>query len=687
MQSAAFNPGRAASSTQTLVARIYRYKVLLRRRWWVLVLTTSVVMCLQALFIERQPRTFSSHAQMVMSGKVRVTEGTGYTEELQNFFGTQISLLRSDLILNRAAARVKTLRPDLPPVPVEVIAGQQRGADIIDLRATGSEAEYTRAYLDAVMEEYLEYKKEKRIETTDSSLQTIMDLLLQRDKELKDALEKLHDFKRKNAIDLLEQQNRSASSYLAKLNSQLADLKMEYELLNVLTPDQQLELGARTGTPGGEPPGETVVTSYQRAREQIQKLVNEREEWSEFLKPAHPRILKLDGEIERMQKQLAFYKEQTLEELRLRKLKLEQEIKAASDTIKEVRAEVDQGSSKLADYEQLKGDVARAQNFYEEVQRLSRTFNLSRDLGRENVSILKPASVAVIAARDLKKSLLLAGVAGLVLGVGLLYVLDRFDDRITTLSELAEQLNEVLVGQVPEVKMRKTKGRLELLKPDDDRHMFAEAYRNIRSSLLFMDAEGHKPKTIIITSAAPNEGKSTVTANLALTMARAGNRVLLVDADLRRGSQHRSFNIEPEPGLVEYLRKEAKFADILRPLPDSTLTIVPRGQFASNAGELLLSSTMDQFLNEAEARYDVVLFDSAPVLATDDTTSFAPKVDGVLFIVRGSFTSARLARAALDQLHHRQVNVLGLVFNRVDTSIPEYHYYKYNEYYSNTGPA
>jgi capsular exopolysaccharide synthesis family protein len=670
-----------------LVARIYRYKVLLRRRWWVLLLTTSVVMCLQALFIERQPRTFSSHAQMVMSGKVRVTEGTGYTEELQNFFGTQISLLRSDLILNRAAARMKTLRPDLPAIPVEVIAGQQRGADIIDLRATGSEAEYTRAYLDAVMEEYLEYKKEKRIETTDSSLQTIMDLLLQRDKELKDAQEKLHDFKRKNAIDLLEQQNRSASSYLAKLNSQLADLRMEYELLNVLTPDQQLDLGAKAGPPGGEVTGDTAGTSYQRAREQIQKLVNEREEWSEFLKPAHPRILKLDGEIERMQKQLAFYKEQTLEELRLRKLKLEQEIKAASDTIKEVRAEVDQGSTKLADYEQLKGDVTRAQNFYEEVQRLSRTFNLSRDLGRENVSILKAASVAVISAKDLKKSLLIACVAGLVLGIGLLYVIDRFDDRITTLSELSEQLNEVLVGQVPEVNTRKTKGRLDLLKPEDDRHMFAEAYRNIRSSLLFMDAEGHKPKTIIVTSAAPNEGKSTVTGNLALTMARAGNRVLLVDADLRRGSQHRPFSVEPEPGLAEYLRKEAKFADILRPLPDSSLTIVPRGKFASNAGELLLSSAMDQFLNEAEAHYDVILFDSAPVLATDDTTSFAPKVDGILFIVRGSFTSARLARAALDQLHHRQVNVLGLVFNRVDTSIPEYHYYKYNEYYSNAAQA
>jgi len=295
------------------------------------------------------------------------------------------------------------------------------------------------------------------------------------------------------------------------------------------------------------------------------------------------------------------------------------------------------------------------------------------------VSIMEMGTPPVSVRPGLIKSLLIGLGAGAIAGIAILFLLDRIDDRMASFSEFQHHFSESVLGQIPK---EKAKGKVSLLQPDDARHVFAESYRNVRSSIFFMPYEGPRPKTILITSAVPNEGKSTVSANLAITMALSGARTLLIDADLRRGALRETFGISSKIGFSEVLKQEVNWREVVIPSSYPNLFIIPRGRTLSQPSEHLLRESTDSLLKEIYHEYDYIIIDSSPILAADDTTSLAPKIDATLFVVRLSYTSARLVRKSLELLYNRQVNVPGVILNFVDTSLPEYYYYQYSEYYN-----
>jgi capsular exopolysaccharide synthesis family protein len=170
-------------------------------------------------------------------------------------------------------------------------------------------------------------------------------------------------------------------------------------------------------------------------------------------------------------------------------------------------------------------------------------------------------------------------------------------------------------------------------------------------------------------------------------MALSGAKTLLVDGDLRRGSLREAFGIQSRIGFAEVLKQEVNWREVVVPTSLSSLFILPRGNTLSQPSEHLLRETTDSFLKEIYNDYDYVIIDSSPVLAADDTTSLAPKIDATLLVVRLAYTSARLTKKALDSLYHRQVNVPGVILNFVDTSLPEYYYYQYAAYYTRATSA
>jgi len=280
---------------------------------------------------------------------------------------------------------------------------------------------------------------------------------------------------------------------------------------------------------------------------------------------------------------------------------------------------------------------------------------------------------------------LIAGVCGgLLIGLSILFFLDHIDDRITSVVDTHSRLDEHVLGQIP---TQKHKGSLEPLRENDPRHAFAESLRGLRSSLLYLPFEGDRPKTILITSAAPNEGKSTVALNLAITMALAKVRVLLVDADLRRGTLHRWVDRESAPGLSDLLQGTASLEKCVLPTSFCGLDLIAHGEETQNPGELFLGVRLDQFLRDIYGLYQYVIFDSSPIMAADDATSLAPKLDASIFVVRFYHSSARASKRALELLRDRQANVLGIVCNDVSQMHDEYYQYKYPEYYGSQTSA
>jgi polysaccharide biosynthesis transport protein len=234
---------------------------------------------------------------------------------------------------------------------------------------------------------------------------------------------------------------------------------------------------------------------------------------------------------------------------------------------------------------------------------------------------------------------------------------------------------------VPDVSKNKDIKPLDLLDHGDERHIYAESYRSLRSAIVYLGMEGAAPKILLVTSAIPNEGKSTVSANLARTLAMGGSRVLLVDGDMRKGRLHEVLGFPAVPGLVEILQDPDKLASVIRQNSIPNLSFLSRGGPSHTPGDLFLGAGLNCLLERFRQLFDYVIIDSCPIFAADDSSTLAPKVDGTLFVVRSGYSHAKAVKEALEVLYKRHANIIGIVFNRANTSASGYYYYKYNEYY------
>jgi succinoglycan biosynthesis transport protein ExoP len=254
------------------------------------------------------------------------------------------------------------------------------------------------------------------------------------------------------------------------------------------------------------------------------------------------------------------------------------------------------------------------------------------------------------------------------------------DDRFTSIMEVNQALGDTVMGMLPKVTAEKS-GVPRLLEANDSRHVYTESYRSLRSALHFLETGEDHPKVLLITSATPSEGKSTVSANLAHTLAMAGSRVLLVDGDLRRGQLHRLLGVQNEIGLTDLLVGSCAQEQAIQRDSFPNLAFIARGKSHGNPGDLLLSSQFDYHVARWRQEFDYVLIDSSPVFAAADAGSLASRVDGTLFLVRSHHSSAKVTREALEQLVQRRGKILGVVFNMADTSARSHYHYKYAEYY------
>jgi len=221
-----------------------------------------------------------------------------------------------------------------------------------------------------------------------------------------------------------------------------------------------------------------------------------------------------------------------------------------NDQIKEWGGKSLEISRKMSEYQTMKEDKARLQNMFDRLMTTYLSIDMDRNVTQESVTVLEPATPPSPAPSRLIKFVVLAAGMGLILGLSILVVLDRLDDRPSSFSELQELVNEEVLGQIPMVRS-KDKASPGILREDDDRHALVEAYRNLRSSLLYMATEGKRAKTILVTSASPREGKTMIASNLAITLAQKSKQpVCLVDADLQFGDVAVMLKLTPHHTIV-----------------------------------------------------------------------------------------------------------------------------------------
>jgi capsular exopolysaccharide synthesis family protein len=294
-----------------------------------------------------------------------------------------------------------------------------------------------------------------------------------------------------------------------------------------------------------------------------------------------------------------------------------------------------------------------------------------------------------------------AVVLGLASGVGLAFLLEGLDNTVRT-TEQAQLISGLAsLGMIPlgsksaregpnsrRLVIASSKEAVELVAKVRPQSQMAESYRALRTSLLLSNL-GAPPKVIMVTSALPQEGKTTTSINCAVVLAqKKDTRVLLIDADLRRPSIHKKLGMDPGNGLSKLLTDSATHLDdVITPTTIlSNLFVLPAGKTPPNPAELLASSNMRDLLADLREKFDHIVIDTPPSLSVTDAVVLSPRADAVLLVIRSGQTTKQALRRSRDILTQVNAKVVGVLLNAVDLRSPDYYYYyeyqsKYASYY------
>lgn len=220
----------------------------------------------------------------------------------------------------------------------------------------------------------------------------------------------------------------------------------------------------------------------------------------------------------------------------------------------------------------------------------------------------------------------------------------------------------------------------------DARSPFAEAFRTLRTNINFAGLD-NPYKTLVVTSAGPNEGKSTTSSNLGIVMAQANNKVLLVGADLRRPTLHRLFGVDDTVGITNVLVNDLNPAEVAVESNVPGLYILPSGPIPPNPAELIGSQRMQKMIERARETFDYVLIDSPPVLIVTDTLLLSAMVDGVILVIKSGVARVDATREAKGKLENVGAKIVGAVLNKVNMSSDDYYYYSYYYYHQGGGES
>jgi len=688
--------------------------VLLKRRASI-ALVAAVIVAGVAVRTLRLEKTYTAAVSLVIelqSPKVLgdqvqdVGESTSSFWQSKEFFETQFRILRSHAVAERV---VRKLALDRDPAflrleriadpqeraramartdAVAVLRGRMKVDPVRDSRVVNvlvEDNDPKRAALaaNAIADEFISFNMEEKRGTSRSASEWLRDQIEQLQTRLSQSEVALHRFKRENEIftATLEDSQSIVGRRLSAISDALTRVREQRAGLagKVKTVRAARVQGRLWSLP-------QVVASpvAQAHRQRALQLGEERAEAEARYGPDHPRLLALEG-----RRKAALDLAAREEERIAGALEIEEEQAAATEAnltalLGSAKREASEVNKKEVDFNRLRREQETSAKIVDLVTKRLKDVDLASLLRTNNVRVLDAAEQpGGPSAPNLKLALLAALAVGLILGVGQAFVREQLDNTVKTQEDLEQYARTPFLGLIPAVK------------PDDlepgqtpDLHILrkpkspvAECCRTVRTNLLFLGTEKPLPR-LVVTSSGPQEGKTTAVIDLGITFAQSGQRVLLVDTDLRRPRLHRAFDLPGEIGLTSVLLDESLLGQALQATKVPDLSVLACGPLPPNPAELLHTERFRLLAAELGRRFDRVLFDSPPVGAVTDAQILASAVDGVLLLAKAGKTSKDAVARARRSLDDVDARVVGAVLNAVDLSdrASGYYYYYYERY-------
>jgi succinoglycan biosynthesis transport protein ExoP len=346
-------------------------------------------------------------------------------------------------------------------------------------------------------------------------------------------------------------------------------------------------------------------------------------------------------------------------------------------------------SNSSSSLEQKQNNLALYQQIYSNLLSSYESVRLARLVNTPNVVQVEMATTASSPVRPRPfTSMGLGAAIGLLIAAAAVSLIEYLDDTIKTSDDVRRLMDLPVIGYIAEMRDRNADAKVYVAA--EPRSPVSEAFRSLRTNLDFAGVD-YPLHILLIVSANPHEGKTTVAVNLAAVIAQSGKRVLLVDADMRRPRIHRFLGTSNRQGLTDFFIKERTVQEIARPVKNSTLSVVTSGSLPPNPAELLGSERMLRFLEEAQAFAEVVIIDSPPFLVADASV-LASRVDGVALVVQPGHTDNESAREMAEQVRRVGGKLVGVIFNRIPRNRADYYggfrhyspYYEESDYYAAT---
>ncbi|MDD5223823.1 MAG: polysaccharide biosynthesis tyrosine autokinase [bacterium] len=510
-------------------------------------------------------------------------------------------------------------------------------------------------------------------------------------KKLEESESALQNYKVTQGIIAIEEKETITPQKLAELNTEL--ISVQNQRVELETKCHQIDaLIARNGSPESIP--EVINNSFiQNLKAQESKLIQDRAELSSKFGPKHPQMIRLTSELETIQGQIKSEEDKIITSIRGQfqvAQAREKNLKGAFEAQKNEALDL---SRKSVQYNILKREVDTNSQMYDRLMQRLRETSISEQIETTNIRIVDRAEEPKKPIRPKKQTnILLAALIGLSLGIGLAFFFEYLDTSIKSPDEIEKELNLPFLGTVPAIKLPglgKKSTVDELVVLSHPHSNAAEAFRLIRTGIFLSTAE-RPPKTILITSSAPFEGKTLNAVNLALTMAQTESRTLIIDGDMRKPRVNKIFGIPVSPGLTDLLTSNLDPAQVVQATSDPHLDVITAGKTPPNPAELLGSERMRRILAVVSERYDRVIIDSPPLIAITDGVILSSITEGVILVVHAGRTGKELVYRSVKSLQDAGAKILGIVLNNLEFKDYPYSYYYpyryYHRYYQTENP-
>jgi capsular exopolysaccharide synthesis family protein len=501
--------------------------------------------------------------------------------------------------------------------------------------------------------------------------------------------EKLVQYQKEHEILGIDEKQNITTSKLDELNKELTAAESDrmekesvYRLVQSGDPDTAAAAAVTAGT------GTSTSGLMEKMREQQADLKIQIAQLSTQFGNSYPKVVQLNTQLKEVDAQLQIEMTKVVSRVRsgyLASLQHESMLRQAMDIQKQQANKLNENAIQ---YSLLKRDVESYRTLYEGLMEKLKEAGVTAGLRSNNIRSVDKARVPTAPSEpNVPRNLTFALALGFTTGIGLAFLLEGIDNTVRT-PEQAQVISGLpSLGMIPlgskngiEAAARRltvatSREAVELVTQSRPQSQMAEAYRALRTSLL-LTSLGGPPKVILVTSALPQEGKTTTSINTAIVLAQKGTRVLLIDADLRRPSIHKTLGMGPKTGLSNVLTGNATLQQaVVRSPLLPTLFILTAGTPPPNPAELLASSNMRDILAELREEYDHIIVDTPPTLSVTDAVVMSTRADAVVLVIRSGQTTKQALRRSRELLLQVNARVAGVLLNAVDLTSPDYYYY------------